>query len=471
MSAGVAESLPPILTQLIRLTQAWALRRPVDWQLLQELRTRAVLANHAYYYQHIPAYQNLANQAGINAPADIAQVRQHLMLPDEIFKSYNQHWLDERNFNQMNAWLSEIFHRRVEVDLAGVTSLDGWIERLDQHGIRLVYSSGTSGSFSFIPRDEANWAWFRMASTCYLASLLMYQKVGAWWQRLGVRLASRWLAPQQFAALAGSQGAADYDAFFLDFSGGRTGNQMLARELSPLFRRHVFLYEAAFSPSVVRLVVRGARTEEEQAQVTRLQALVVDKKEENYHRLIQQIRASCAVGQKVFIFGTPQLYSELCLLVQQDAVPIPLRPGSLLLFGGGWKTFTGERISRPELLSRMSNAFQLPAERILEGYSMTEINAFMLRCDFGRFHIPPYIEPVLYQPDLSVMEPQTGRGILGFLDPLALAYPGFIISGDEVVLVNGDCPCGLGGPAVTEISRASAREVKGCAGILTSVSA
>ena len=120
----------------------------------------------------------------------------------------------------------------------------------------------------------------------------------------------------------------------------------------------------------------------------------------------------------------------------------------------------------------MATNLNLPSDKILEGYSMTEMNAFTLRCDHGRFHIPPTIEPIIFNEDLSPMGDDADvRGILGFLDPLAISYPGFIISGDEVHFVDGDCPCGLSGPAVTKIGRASTREVKGCGGIMASVAA
>ncbi len=102
---------------------------------------------------------------------------------------------------------------------------------------------------------------------------------------------------------------------------------------------------------------------------------------------------------------------------------------------------------------------------------MTEANVFMVRCDHGRFHIPPILEPVIFDEALLPLAGTTGHGIFGFLDPLALAYPGFIITGDLVRLVGGDCACGLSGPAITEIGRAQNREIKGCAGVMASVRA
>src|SRR4030042_1568510 len=102
---------------------------------------------------------------------------------------------------------------------------------------------------------------------------------------------------------------------------------------------------------------------------------------------------------------------------------------------------------------------------------MTEINALTLRGEHGRFPIPPFIEPVIFDEELNPLEGRDLKGAFGFLDTLAVSYPGFLISGDYVRLVDGECDCGLTGPAVTEIGRMSGSEVKGCGGIMGSIQA
>ncbi|MBA7646834.1 hypothetical protein ES703_54600 [subsurface metagenome] len=119
----------------------------------------------------------------------------------------------------------------------------------------------------------------------------------------------------------------------------------------------------------------------------------------------------------------------------------------------------------------LSENFGIPPKMILEGYSMTEINMLMLRCDHGRFHIPPNIEPVIYDEELNPLEGSDLKGAFGFLDPLAISYPGFIISGDYVGMLDGECDCGLCGPALTDIGRAHGQEIKGCGGIMGSIRA
>ena len=455
--------------QLLRVAQNWAALHGFDADQARELRRQAILSNHEHYLETIPAYKRLAYQEGIGFLDEIEPIKQHLMFPDDLFKSYNQEWLDENNYARMNEWLSEIHHQPVSCNVAGLSTIDAWIDRLAHSGIRLVYSSGTSGNFSFVPRDAAAWELFRTASMSYLLPTLMRRKVGTGMQRLLVGLASRFLPPDLLIRSGRNMRLPGYDAFFLDFKHGRTGNQTLEQELGPLFRRCSFLYETDLSPSVLRLMSRGTKTHSDRDQLLALQEVVIKRKEENYDRLISQIKQATLDGQKVFIFGTPHLFKELCEILSSRADGVNLRDGSLILFGGGWKSFSGEQISRQRLVELMTGTLGLPLERILEGYSMTEINAFMLRCEHDRFHIPPFIEPVIFNEKLEVMEGDNIHGIFGFLDPMATACPGFLISGDEVHLVTGECECGLVGPAVTEIGRAGNREVKGCGGIMASL--
>ena len=249
------------------------------------------------------------------------------------------------------------------------------------------------------------------------------------------------------------------------------GNQVLIEELAPLFHRHYFLYDTDITGTALRCLRRGARTEEERRLLEGLQAEVIGQREANYLKLIENIRESTEGGQKVFIFGAPYQFKELCEVMVGHNRKLTLKKGSLVLFGGGWKSFTGEAMDREALVNMLTDALNIPPRMVLEGYSMTEINMLMLRCEHGRFHIPPVIEPVVFDEELNPLESRDVKGAFGFLDPLAVSYPGFIISGDYVRIINGECDCGLSGPALIEIGRMPGSEIKGCGGIMGSIRA
>jgi hypothetical protein len=249
------------------------------------------------------------------------------------------------------------------------------------------------------------------------------------------------------------------------------GIQLVGQVLGKVLRRNHYLYEIAMNASALRAITRGVKSDEERKLVETFHSETVKKKEENYSRIISELKQVTAKGRKVFIFGAPYQMKELCELISLGDKRIALKEGSLMLFGGGWKAFTGERIERETLVKMISDTFNVPDTQIIEGYSMTEINGVIVRCEHGRFHLPPMIEPVILDDDLSPLTGNDIRGAFGFLDPFAVSYPGFIISGDNVRLQTGECACGLMGPAVMNIERAPGREVRGCGGIMAQVRA
>jgi hypothetical protein len=453
-----------VRNELQKEAQKWAAGN-YDPRLLQELRHEAILLNHAHYQETIPVYQKLTREEGIGKNTDIATIKRKLSFTDGIFKSYQQEWLDIGDFKAMSQWLDLIFHKRINLDVSGISSLDEWADRLENVNIKLVFSSGTSGTFSFVPHDKDEWKKSRDINISCLAPLLASRVVSS-----PAQFFMKVMSLEVLIKSVLEKGLPDYEAVFLGFRRGRMGNQALIMELASLFRHQSYLYDMDIPAAVLRSLARGVQGEKEQVVVDRLQNEISGNgKERNYQRIIQNIRESTTAGRRVFIFGAPYQFKELCEIMSK--LTCTLNKGSLALFGGGWKSFSGEMVLREALVSMISKTFGLSEEMILEGYSMTEINILMLRCKQGCFHIPPIIEPVLYDEELNPKEGNEGDGRFGFLDPLAVSYPGFIISGDMVHMVDSKCECGLRGPAITEIGRVQGQEIKGCGGIMNSMRA
>jgi hypothetical protein len=85
----------------------------------------------------------------IDAPEDITPP----CLPHVTYKSYSAAHVEERRFDRMMRWLGGLTaHDLSGVDVAGCDSLESWLTALDnQTPLRLLTSSGASGTMSFFP--------------------------------------------------------------------------------------------------------------------------------------------------------------------------------------------------------------------------------------------------------------------------------------------------------------------------------
>ncbi len=463
--------LKDIHAELIKIAQTWAGKKPYDAELARELRKEAILILHDHYCQHIPVYQKLAKELGMVDLNAIEPIKSDLMSTDDIFKSYDQSWLDEKDFNKMNQWLGNIFDKPIHLKSDHVETIDEWINQLAAEGITVVYSSGTTGRFSFVPRCSDSWHLFTAVPTSYVGLLFMNLGLIPNIPKKIISTVSTLLSPEIFGTIVKGIGLPGYNGIFMNFKKGNMGIQVAGQEFSKLFKTSCFLYDIELSASALRLISRGAQNEDDQKLISAFQTETIDKKEKNYLKIIDALKQSTCDGQKVFLFGAPYQLKELIGLMTDKNLKISLKKKSVVMYGGGWKSFEGNKISQKDLDAMISETLDVPKDLIVEGYSMTEISGTMIRCHYGRFHMPPNIEPVILNQELVPLEGNDLKGAFGFLDPFAVSYPGFTITGDNVHLQNDTCPCGMHGPALSEVGRAPGREVKGCGGMMASVQA
>jgi hypothetical protein len=262
--------------------------------------------------------------------------------------------------------------------------------------------------------------------------------------------------------LAGMEGAV------LGFRGGRMGIQRAGAELSRYLARVHYLYDFEVRAEMLRALL----TAPSPAAVEAARAALLVGQDDAYRSFLGVLRHAAEHGRAVWLFGAPYQVKQVCALSLAAGLPA-LPAGSVVTLGGGWKSFEGERIDRPALGAMIEAALGVPAARTLEAYAMVELNTPLMRCDDGRYHVPPILEPCLFDETLQPIAPGAEViGIFGFLDPTATSYPAFVVTGDEARLVREPCRCGLGGPAlVGEVRRGVGREVRGCGGVLATVRA
>ena len=472
MNANLDKELSLVQDELKIILLKWAAQNTVDEQHAKKLRRKAAAINFLRYRDSIPYFKRVCEMTGINGDEpSFESIVENLLITDDVFKSYPQSLLDDKDFPAMTRWLANISAVDVSGKADSAKDLDQWVDQLSKDGMHLVFSSGTSGSMSFVPRDEATWDSFIKMPLMYLPFLMADLGIVGPVKAALLKFLGRNFSPDTLLDLFSRFGLRDFDGYFCNFSGGAQGIQLVGQEIGKFCGSATFLYDQKMSATAVRGIVRGAKTLEEHALIQEFLKTTVHDKDANYARLLRGMKKSARKRRKVILFGTPYLLLEICRKMQAMNMKLKLRKGSAVVFGGGWKSFDGSRIPEDELVSLIGEMFGIDPGAVSEGYSMTEIQGLMLRCKNRRYHVPPHLETVILDEELKPMEGDDVTGVLGVIDPFASSYPGFLITGDSVRRISTPCPCGRKGDQIIAIERSPGREVKGCGGIMAKVNA
>jgi hypothetical protein len=404
------------------------------------VRRRAVSLCHRHYRASIPAYRRLCDEADAGDDAPLTVLAERCTVSDDLFKSYDPAWLGARDFAALSGWLQDLCAEPVPADAAAAGDVDDWLDRLERGGLHVLYSSGTSGKLSFVPRGPNSWDAYRANGPSYL----MHQVV-----RLGIDLSAM-------------------DGAVLGFRGGRMGIQRAGVELARFLADVHYLHDREIRAEALRAMLTARST----AAAGAARARLGTGQDEAYRQLLGTLRRVTERGRAVWLFGAPHQLKTLCTLMQTVGAG-PLCPGSVVTLGGGWKSFEDQRVDRAVLCELIHAALGVAPARVLEAYAMVELNTPLMRCAGGRYHVPPILEPWLFDEALLPLPAGSDiTGIFGFMDPTATSFPAFLVTGDEVRLAREPCPCGLVGPAIVgEVRRASGHEARGCGGIMATVRA
>jgi hypothetical protein len=405
-------------------TRVWAGGGEFAQRSTDGVRHQALLCNHRRYVELVPAYGRLAESAGAVAVTDVEQLVAELLVTTDLFKSYDPILLERRDFAAMTDWLGTICTRRPAIATDDVDDLDVWRERLFADGVHLQFSSGTTGRPSFVPRDPATLSALRHNGSHYPH-------------------------PSQ-ARLTGD--GEPYDCLLLVPAGDGTGLQGVAAGLTAGADRAHRLDGPVLTAGTARAWASAG------------------ERDRSYARCVDFLRRAGEQRRRVLVFGPPFAVHALVEHVLAGPGPIALPAGSTVVTGGGWKGLT--EVSAPSLRAALADALAVPAGHVVDVYSTSELNAAMMSCAHDRYHVPPLLEPRVVDDDLVPLPGEDVTGTLAFLDPFALSYPGFLVTGDTGRLVRGRCGCGLEGWSVLgPITRSERVAAKGCAGVAASVQA
>mgnify|MGYP006283103629 CR=1 FL=1 len=350
------------------------------------------------------------------------------LVPGEFYKDYPS----GRDFA---LWLANIFTGEIpQVKIKGKNpTFDDVINAFNNSGMAVAYSSGTSGRHTFIPRDKRTFymSEYAIAKAAITMAYPIYD----------YRMKGYLLMPNPFKTnvFAGKVCGVYYDAI-------SDVKSAIDREINT---------------EIIKLSMTGSGG---------LKAKIVQKTLAKINKkivkdIIKWLEKSQKEKNKIVFAGAPFLLYAVTNKLKSEGKTFDFEDRGAILTGGGWKVHEDKRMPVKDFRKQMQEILGIKTEHCLDIYGMVEGNGWMTHCPEGHYlHIPyTYYHPLVLDDEFKpVGYGEWGR--FAFLDGSTFSYPGFIISGDKVRMLER-CPvCDRPGPVLEpEVTRASGKEMRGCA--------
>jgi len=402
----------------------------LSWRDYADVQLTALKLHFAKVSGRVAALDKLADREGIKS-IDSIEEGLPLLFDHRVLKNYPLSLIETRDVGRLNSWLDRLTtHDLSKVDLTGVNTVDGWLDKLDDFGMLVGHSSGTTGKLSFVPRSQIEFSS---------------------WQRT------------YYEAQRATTGVDAYtDKVETFFPGYRGGHQMMMKMLE-LFNvpaaggseHYHTLYNHHISSDLLSLAAR-MQAAEDRGELDRLgldPALLTAREEliAQGKRREQDIQAwffdlfEGNRGKRVKLGGS---FGDL-IKTARNGIDKGLKPefaaGSFIMTGGGMK---GLKDAPDDWEGYVRDYFGI--DKIGMFYGMSEVMSMSPRCSAGNYHIMPHTIPLLFDRDMNLLPrkgQQTGR--YAFYDLLPQTYWGGFISGDQLTIDwEEDCSCGWKGPRI-----------------------
>jgi len=387
------------------------------------LRLKAIRYKFNFDYHHNRFYNSLCEQRGVK-PEDIETLQdlsEIPLIPQRVFKQYPEPKL-------FIPWLRGISSDTIRYPKIEGASYMEIIGKLNQYGIKILFSSGTTGNSSMLPRDPTTL--MREAHYREHFNRLEGHQSGACFFGLGLdprKLHSNW-------SIAHTHGG-DITTLYAE----ERIHHILEVKATPETTKTLMGIEKGKTPV--------EKQTKDNANIKRLQ-------------LLDNLKGKEPNGQ---LQGPPYLINEFLGEIEASGKDLRLGEGwTVGTGGGGW-----QGVSLENLYSRIERVLGIPSENCRDVYGMAEKVCAFPSCEGHYYHIAySLIQPFVLDDNFEAV----GYGELGrwaFIDPVPIAYPAYVMSEDRVKLLE-NCPvCGRPGPVLSPpVSRMPGLEEGGCAAMM-----
>ncbi len=350
------------------------------------------------------------------------------LIPDNFFKDYP-------SGKDFALWLGNLFTGdlpRVVIKQANPT-YDEVINAFNEAGMAVAYSSGTSGRHTFIPRDQRTFN----VSEYAIAKSVISMIYPLWDYSLNGYLLMP--NPKKTNVYAGKVCTVYFDA--------------------------IHDVRVAIDRDITTELIRMTMTGQKGVKTKIVKYFAKRESEKMINEIIKWLEHHEKTTERIALVGAPFILSFVMKKLQKEGKSFDFGERGGVGTGGGWKAYEGSRVPVAEFRKQVEKVLGIPEKFCLDIYGMVEGNGWMVHCPEGHYlHAPySYYKPLVLDSEYKpVGYGEWGR--FAFLDAAAYSYPGFIISGDKVRMLE-HCPvCDRPGPVLEpEVKRAAGEEIRGCA--------
>jgi hypothetical protein len=346
-----------------------------------------------------------------------------------MYKSYPSSVLYNNQFDKLTDWLNKL----TSINLSGFDAkrcrnVDEWLIALEeQTPLYVPHTSGTSGTFSFLPRSKKEWDHF------------MHQYVVTVMQQFGKETPPEKLPLNLHGIYPYYRSGGGHlilnNLYVKYFCGGDESRFHAAypgRLDSDILLLGARIRKAASMGELDRLQIDPqllARREEFMKQE--------EQKADHVARFFEQMNHELR-GERVFLQAIPSMLYNMAEAGLKRGDKGLFARDSIVVAGGGAKG----AILPPNWYEIVEEYVGAPVNRI---YGMGEMVHHWQQCSHDNYHLPPGVIPYILHPVTSQPYPRTGvvTGRMAHYDLVVDTMWGGFITGDEVTM-HWDDPCGCG---------------------------
>jgi hypothetical protein len=371
-----------------------------------------------------------AREANLSSVRSLEQIVP-LLFPHTAYKSYPEKFLTDQRWDRLGKWLDTVStHRVPPQDVSRIRDVDEWIAQLQLSGHYVSCSSGTTGKSAMLVASGKDMDWCRKEA---VATYSWGSGVKPARDRRMFGLAATAHVPRNIA----------------------TGEAYVAAMQDPRYERFAYPVPPITVGGLTQMVVLRKAIADGTAkpgEILAFEQLSAARQKAVDDAVGVTARALVdARHDRLHVTGLwAGLYNVAKAVRDMGYSAKDFNPENSIYVGGGLK-----RAKLPDDYREfVYGTFNISPDRNYQNYSMQEIHSGMPRCQKGgRYHVPPWVVPLLLNKTGDALLPATGgelEGRAAFFDLSVDGRWGGVISGDKISIDFGPCACGSRSPSVRD---------------------